>query len=116
VLQTHTNEEGEAWTMSFLYRTPDLGPTGTDAGVEIIDAQPVTVLALGVRGRLDEAATRAGLTRLTAWIESNAQYEIAGHARTLGYNGPYIPRDLQWWEIQIPIRPVRSQASEPTGE
>ncbi|MFI4896634.1 MAG: heme-binding protein [Phycisphaerales bacterium JB059] len=115
-LDTHTNEQGQGWTMSFLYRTPDLGPTGTDAGVEIIDAQAVTVLALGVRGRLDEAATQAGLTRLMAWIESDGRFEIAGHARTLGYNGPYVPRDLQWWEIQIPLRPIEAESGDPTGD
>lgn len=113
-LTTHTNDNGETWTMSFLYRTADLGPTGTDGAVEIIDAEPVTVLSLGVRGRLDEAATIAGITRLTAWVESNDHYEIAGHARTLGYNGPYVPRDIQWWEIQIPIRAVGATTAEHT--
>ena len=115
-LETHTNDDGEAWTMSFLYRTPDLGPTGSDGRVEVIDAQPVTVLALGVRGRLSEATTMAGVTRLSAWIESHNEYEIAGHARTLGYNGPYVPRDIQWWEIQIPIRPVETEESGSTEE
>ena len=108
-LETHTNHEGDSWTMSFLYRTSDLGPTGMDGRVEIIDAEPVTVLSLGVRGWLSEASTIAGVTRLTAWIESSGHYEIAGHARTMGYNGPYVPRDIQWWEIQIPIRPIETQ-------
>lgn len=112
-LQTHTNDDGETWTMSFLYRTSDLGPTGSDGRVEIIDAEPVTVLSLGVRGRLSEASTMAGITRLTAWIESSNHYEIIGHARTMGYNGPYVPRDIQWWEIQIPIREIEPEADTP---
>ena len=112
-LPTHTNGEGEAWTMSFLYRSSDLGPTGTDGAVEILDAEPVKVLALGVRGRLDERGTREGVERLVAWIEASGRYEIAGHARTMGYNGPYVPRDVQWWEIQIPIREVERGDADP---
>jgi hypothetical protein len=33
-------EASNEWTMSFLYRTSDLGPTGTDGKVQITDAAP----------------------------------------------------------------------------
>jgi hypothetical protein len=39
------------WTMSFLYRTPALGPTGNAGkGVVVADAPEVTVLSIGVEG------------------------------------------------------------------
>lgn len=43
-------EVGTEWTMSFVYRTADLGPTGDLGRVRVVDTEPMTVLALGGKG------------------------------------------------------------------
>ncbi|GIW74273.1 MAG: hypothetical protein KatS3mg103_0795 [Phycisphaerales bacterium] len=46
-------------TVSFLYRTADMGQPGqAEEGVVVVDTPPVTVLALGVRGAMDNAPHR----------------------------------------------------------
>jgi hypothetical protein len=97
------------WTMSFLYRTPDLHPVGTDRvneRVTIVDTEPVTVLAVGYLGDYNLLRVRAELSRLNAWIESQTEWEVAGDPRSFGYNDPSVPRSRRWGEVQIPIRRV----------
>lgn len=96
----------EAWTMSFLYRVPDMGDTGRDGQILITDAPPVTVLSIGVRGRLNENQTRIALQTLEAWLADSPDWTPAGDTRTLGYNGPNVWPWNRWWEVQIPIRPT----------
>jgi hypothetical protein len=43
--------------------------------------------------------------RLRAWLEENkTRYEQSGPVRVMGYNSPFVPRDRQFFEMQIPIR------------
>lgn len=53
------------WTMSFLYRTPNLGPTG-DAGndVIVVDRPEVTVLTLGLEGEFSFDLLNKGVDTL----------------------------------------------------
>ncbi len=110
----HTVEEGADWTMSFLYRTFENGPTGTDGSVQIIDAEPVVVVSVGVSGPLWGPTIREKAGELMAWIEDSGEWEVAGDLRTFGYNGPYVPNDRKWWEVQIPVRPVTETAPTPS--
>jgi len=105
----------DSWSMSFLYREPDLGPTGSDGRIRVHDTEPVVVLALGVRGDLDDATMGRRLDDLEAWIEARSDWERAGSPRTFGYNGPDMPRDRRWHEIQIPIRPASGPAPPRDG-
>ena len=105
-MPSHVLDEDEGWTMSFLYRSVENGPTGQDGNVEIIDAEPVTVLAIGIRGWLGQNTIDRSIETLTDWIESSDAWEIAGDVRTFGYNGPSVPNRIKWWEVQIPIRPA----------
>lgn len=100
----------ERWTMSFLYRTSDLGPTGEDGNVEIIDTVPVTVVALGLRGPYGLPRVRGALATLDAWLEEHPEWEVAGEPRAFYYNGPEMPNARKWAEAQIPIRPRTTTA------
>lgn len=91
------------WTMGFLYRTPDLGPTGTDGAVVVRDVDPVTVVAIGVRGDYTQARFNAALEELERWVTEDGRWERAGEARWMGYNGPTLFRE-KWSEVQIPVR------------
>lgn len=101
----------DSWSMSFLYRTPDLGPTGEDGPIEVYDTEPVTVVSIGVRGRLDEAQLRTALDTLERWLGTSDEWRPAGSPRTFGYNGPMTPAWDRWWEVQLP---VERAAREPT--
>lgn len=95
------------WTMSFLYRTPELGPRGTDSHDERVlveDIPPITVVAIGLRGpyRLDRVKT--GLAALREWLASQTEWEECGAPRALFYNGPEVRSGNKWLEVQLPVR------------
>lgn len=100
----------QGWTMSFLYREPELGGTGKDGPVRIYDAESVTVIALGVKGDPDE---EDAIQRLERWVRESGSWRIAGDPRKLTYNGPNIPRSKRWHEIQVPIE--RTQTDDAPG-
>ncbi|QDT35821.1 heme-binding protein [Stratiformator vulcanicus] len=92
------------WSMSFLYRRLDQGPTNDGVIVDVVDAEPVTVISIGHRGDMDGEALQAGLQELREAIEKSEKWQVAGDPRTMGYNGPNIPRKNRWWEIQLPVQ------------
>jgi hypothetical protein len=109
----------DAWTMSFLYRTPEVGPMEQAGNVRVVDTMPVTVVALGLRGKYGRATEDRGLRQLAAWLAGQDEWEQAGSPRALYYNGPYIRDSRKWAEIQIPVRhaDVRvTSADEMVGE
>jgi len=96
------------WTMSFLYREPDMGTVEQDGVVRVVDREPLLVLSLGQRGDYSWARSNDGLKRLREWLDSDGGWEMAGAPRALYYNGPErSPRD-KWSEVQVPIRRVAS--------
>ncbi|MFG0285498.1 MAG: heme-binding protein [Phycisphaerales bacterium JB039] len=112
-----TNDAGSSsWTMAFLYHSPDDGQAGTDGRITIEDAEPVTVLALGVRGRVSMRDPFMQVAELESWLEEHGEHWIAdGDVRVLGYNGPNVRAADQWWEVQLPIRPAARQSEAPAG-
>ncbi len=100
-----------AWTMAFLYRSADLGPTGEDGAIVIRDAEPVTVVAIGVSGSYAQSRFDIALSRVEEWIEAHPEFERAGDARWLGYNGPTWFRPL-WSEVQVPVRRIAAPPVE----
>ena len=97
-----------AWTMSFLYEQDSDGPTGEFGRVEVVDREPMLVLALGVRGQYRYSRSQAAMLRLDEWLDANPQWEAVGNPRMLGYNGPDRRPADQWAEVQVPIRLVAS--------
>ena len=94
----------ESWTMSFLYRVPELRETGREGQVEVRDTRPVTVVSMGTKGPYGLAPMRGALAELERWLKGQARWERAGAPRWLAYNGPYVPAANRWGEVQIPIR------------
>jgi hypothetical protein len=95
--------------MSFLYRTPDLGPTGRAGPVVVVDTEPMTVLSLGLRGSYAQADERRNWDRLYQWLAEHPEWEEVGPAappRALFYNGPDRRERDMWLELQIPIKPA----------
>lgn len=95
------------WTMSFLYRTPELGAAGIDPKDERVvveDTPPVTVVALGMRGPYKLERVNAGLAILHDWLAGQSEWEQAGDPRALFYNGPEVRARDKWLEVQLPVR------------
>ncbi|MBY0311909.1 MAG: heme-binding protein [Phycisphaerales bacterium] len=118
-----TPEGGDAkpdtWTMSFLYRRTDQGPTGPDAtrqNVKVVDVPAMTVISMGVRGSYDYARMQREWQKLEKWLSEQAVWDAAGEPRALHYNGPERREADKWSEVQIPIRLVaKNSSSTPSG-
>ena len=92
--------------MAFLYRTPELGPIGTDGVVRVEDVPPRAYASTGVRGSYSEAHHREGLERVEAWIAGQPNWKADGPSRYLGYNSPFVPWFMRYGEVQIPVVPA----------
>ncbi len=93
-----------SWTMSFLYRTRDLGPTGEDGRVKIVDTPELVVLSIGMKGPYGMGTVNAGMEALQKWFDGQQEWEPAGDPRGLNYNGPQVPMARKWSEVQVPVR------------
>ncbi|MCW5769181.1 MAG: heme-binding protein [Phycisphaeraceae bacterium] len=92
------------WTMSFLYRRVDQGPTGKDGLVTVQDAPPITVVAIGMTAPYATRNLTDGLNELNTWLASQTAWERAGDPRAMHYNGPEVRPQNRWMEVQIPVR------------
>ncbi len=99
------SDERGSWTMSFLYRTPDMGETGpAESNVQVKDLPPMTVISLGMQGNYGLKQVNAGLDKLRDALAKQDQWVVAGEPRALNYNGPQIEAGYRWSEIQIPVK------------
>jgi len=92
--------------MSFVYRTPELGPDGLDSKddrILIEDIPPMTVLAIGMRGPYKLERVNHGLAELRTWLSQQSEWEEADDPRALFYNGPEMGSRDKWSEVQIPL-------------
>ena len=86
------------WTMSFLYRTKDLGPVG-DAGSSVMvqDRPEVTVMSIGIMGDYGMDTTMQGVNKLQEVLSAQEIWEANGEPRAFNYNGPYTK--IKWNEV-----------------
>lgn len=104
------NDQGQASSMAFVYRTADLGEVGADQAdprVQVIDIPGQYAVSVGVRGRYNADRFNAYRQQLVEWLDENAdEWRAAGEARYLGYNSPFVPGPMRYGEVQIPIEPI----------
>ncbi len=99
--------------MSFLYGDPGLGELGRDGSVLVMDIPSMTVISTGVRGPQTEHAVENARQRLEMWLQANRnKWAAATPLRIMAHNSPFIPKDQNYFEVQIPIR---SLAEEPAA-
>ncbi len=94
------------WSMAFLYRTTDMNQPGEEGEVVVRDAQPVTVVAIGLKGNYSMSLVRRGMETIEAWLADNPQWQPAGSWRSLYYNGPSLLWWNKWAEVQLPVKPA----------
>ncbi|QDV08981.1 SOUL heme-binding protein [Planctomycetes bacterium Poly30] len=105
VEMTMGDSQDEMLDMAFLYGDPEIGEAGDAGRVEVTDIEPMKVVSIGIRGTLRSFQESGAMEALNAWLERNdGEWERAGNARLMGYNGPMVPRNQQFCEIQIPVR------------
>ena len=108
---------GRLWaaneSMAFLYGDNSIGTAGRKGNVEVVDVPAATVVSLGMRGARSDAALVQAEQRLRSWLEQNRdRYEQHGAVRVMGYNSPFVARDRQFYEVQIPIQERTGSAAE----
>ena len=99
-------------TMGFLYRTPNLGPTGPAGRADVVDVEPTMVVSIGASGQDRRSRVAELQERLEAWLRSAKQdYKSCGPMRVLTHNGPMVRGKRRYFEVQIPIQPVERTES-----
>lgn len=107
----------ESWSMAFLYRRPELNQTGVEGQVVVRDAEPVTVVAVGMKGDYAMSLVQRGMRDIEAWLAANPHWEPAGNWRALYYNGPTLLWWNKWAEVQLPLRRSQThQTAQPSDE
>lgn len=103
---------GSERAMAFLYGSQDIGTPGRKGNLEVVDVPAATVVSIGMRGQRSNDALVQAEQRLRAWLEtSKGAYEQSGPLRVMGYNSPFVARDRQFFEVQIPVRQVANTAA-----
>jgi hypothetical protein len=96
---------GRERAMAFLYGDKNIGTAGRTGTVEVVDVPATTVLSIGIRGGRSDAVLVAAEQRLRNWLaENKTRFQQDGAVRVMGYNSPFVARDRQFFEVQIPIR------------
>lgn len=97
-------------SMAFLYGKADQGTLGKKGPVTVVEVPQMTVVSIGIRGPRSDAILADAQDRLTKWLaENKEQYAESGAARLMGYNSPFVTKNKQFFELQIPIREVQVQ-------
>ncbi|OUU19963.1 MAG: hypothetical protein CBC13_11785 [Planctomycetia bacterium TMED53] len=103
------------WAMSFLYRTPDLGPTGIAGAVVVEDEAELTVISIGFQGGYGVSQLTQRIDQLNEELKKLPHLELAGKPRALFYNGPEVRSAKRWGEAQIPVK-LRTKSKPETAE
>jgi SOUL heme-binding protein len=103
-------------TMAFCYPTSSTGNAGPDGSLDVVDAPPMTVVSLGVRGTYTPEHFAEGLEVLREWLAEHADlYAADGPPRLLAYHSPMVLWFRRYGEVQVPVREVRSVAGSRVG-
>lgn len=107
------SEEGslEQQSMAFFYANPEIGEPGKRGSVEVVDKEPLEVVAIGIRGGVTPQVLRDAKSRLEQWASDQPEYEISGPLRVMAYNSPMVRRKNQFHEVQLPVKQVATAAT-----
>ena len=96
-------------SMSFLYPSVDHGSTGKHGTVEVLDVPAMSVVSIGCRGHQTPEAIATARQKLLDYLgDREDQYAIDGSMRVMGYNSPFVPRDKNFFEVQIPVKAIEA--------
>ncbi len=93
--------------MGFLYGSTAVGRTGREGAVEVMDVPASQVASIGVRGPLGSRALDDARAALEAWLARHPEWTAAGPVRSMGWNSPFVERERQFFEVQLPLTASR---------
>lgn len=92
-------------SMAFLYKETTLGKTGAQGNVAILDTTESTVASIGMIGSPNSESMESARRWLVEKIKNAPEaYEITGELRVMGYNSPFIPEKLRYYEVQLTLK------------
>jgi len=92
-------------SMAFLYQETTLGKTGPQGNVAVLDTTECMVASIGMIGSPKSESMESARRWLVEKIKNAPEaYEIAGELKVMGYNSPFIPEKLRYYEVQLPLK------------
>lgn len=92
-------------SMAFLYQQTTLGKTGPQGNVAVIDTTESLVASIGMIGSPSTTALDSAKRWLLEKIKASSQpYEVVGELRVMGYNSPFMPEKLRYYEVQLALK------------
>ena len=92
-------------SMAFLYQETTLGKTGPQGNVAVLDTTECMVASIGMIGSPKSESMESARRWLIEKIKNAPEaYEIAGELKVMGYNSPFIPEKLRYYEVQLPLK------------
>ncbi len=92
-------------SMAFLYQETTLGKVGPQGNIAVLDTTECTVVSVGMRGSPSSENIESARRWLLEKIKNAPEaYEIAGELKVMGYNSPFMPEKLRYYEVQLPLK------------
>ncbi|MSR51102.1 MAG: hypothetical protein EXS07_13775 [Gemmataceae bacterium] len=102
---TEKNGKYTESSMAFLYQETTLGKVGPQGNVAVLDTTECTVVSVGMRGSPSSENIESARRWLLEKVKTTPQaYEIAGELKVMGYNSPFMPEKLRYYEVQLPLK------------
>ncbi len=95
-------------SMAFLYKETSLGKTGTQDSIQVLDTSESLVVCVGMQGSPNSKAIETATKWLNEKLKSKpGEYEIVGELKVMGYNSPFMPDKLKYYEVMLPIKSIK---------
>ena len=92
-------------SMAFLYQETTLGKVGPQGNIAVLDTKECMVASIGMRGSPSSENIESAKRWLIEKIKNTPEaYEIAGELKVMGYNSPFMPEKLRYYEVQLPLK------------
>ena len=92
-------------SMAFLYQETTLGKVGPQGNIAVLDTKECMVASIGMRGSPSSENIESARRWLLEKIKTTPQaYEIAGELKVMGYNSPFMPEKLRYYEVQLTLK------------
>jgi hypothetical protein len=92
-------------SMAFLYQEATLGKVGPQGNIAVLDTKECMVASIGMRGSPNTEALDSAKRWLIEKIKNTREpYEIEGELKVMGYNSPFMPEKLRYYEVQLPLK------------
>ncbi len=89
--------------MHFVLADLSLDKPKQEGPVVVADMAQMRVLSIACQGEMTPRELEAATRKLDTEIAMRSDVVAVGPQRVLGYNSPMVPRDKQYWEVQVPI-------------